>query len=590
MKKFLLSLFVLFLSFGNNIGLAFAENQSQSVSLSFSHLLTNKTSPELRGDISSTANLIVIVKVEGCGEIATDMFENNQWVLSEDSIQPSLQNGTYDIYLEAKDYDGNVLGQFFLGDGIEVNDQYVSTPKVELLSPADQGNEKNFEVLAKAEPEQAIEVKISDGLNASIEYSELTDLDGTMRHSFDISGLWDGEIKISTIATNIYNGAQSSEVIKIIDKNSATLSLPTVLSSDVITSQNMGNFSITGRGASNSTLYYYFFDQHGNISTGSGNIGGTPYYKLYTDLSDFSDGDVNVLVGLKNSSGATSKLVEHIVPKDTTGPKIYNFEADPYINKDNASNFHIKAITEPNSETMIVGSEGLTPVYIRKQADSNGLLDFNMDFSELLDGEISIYLNTYDQYENSEQKNVKVSKDTLSPEPPQISGNLTNINSSSNCIRSMTGSAEANSKVEYKIFNGDIEKISGQIDTDEQGKFVLDGIDFTNFSNGSVKISLTNIDSLSNESEPTVVAFEKNIIAIAADTDTSEIDESSGDTNVSDESDIAQLISTNTNIAAASTSETLPLAGPDWFKLEFLILIVSYSFWKIFLFFNLKKI
>lgn len=585
MKKFLLSLLILFISFGGHFNLAFAE---EPIGLGFNHLLTHNTSPELRGSISSTTNLMVVVKVEGRGEVGTDIFENNEWVLPADCIQPPLENGSYDISLEAQDSDGNVLGQFFLKDGIEINDQYVAAPTIDLMSPADVGNEKNFNVLVRAEPEQAIEVKIDDGLNTPISHTELTDPNGTMRHTFDISSLWDGEIKISTIATNIYNNSQSSEVVRTIEKNSATLSLPTVLSGDVITSQNTDNFSITGRGVSNSTLYYYFINPNGNVLDGTGNIGSLPFYKLYSNLSTFSDGDVRILVGLKNSNGATSKLVERTVLKDTIGPEIYSFEADPYINKNNASSFHVKVVTEPNSEMMIVGTEGLAPVYTRIQADDNGISDFNMDFSELLDGDISIYLSTYDQYENSDDRNIKILKDTLSPEPPQISNTLANISSSSDCIRSMTGTAEPDSDIRYAILNNGIETASDEVKTDNTGSFNAGEIDFSGYADGEIEVLLTSVDSFGNESDVASVSFNKNIVVATENIDTSEVDEASSDIKSSGNSDTAQLISTNTN-TVASTSETLPLAGSDWFKIELLVLLTSYSFWRMFLLFSAKR-
>lgn len=509
-------------------------------------------SPQITGTVSDP-NAYIVVQILGDAIVADQPDDPYHWIIYRNSFN-DLSDGTYDVMVWAiSNIDEALIAKDTTKNELEVYDDYTMPPLIFYPPDIDHGNQNDYQVAGIAEKNAIIRYEISDGYHDLVTALSFADWEGNYDQSFDLSSLWDGDIKIRVIADDDHDPSNENESTETIKKDSAINPLPDINTADKIDKSNVNNFSISGSAVSAQKIFYYITDKNGMLIKGSWNV-INHQYNGYIDLSNCADGDIKIKM-IDEGLGETSDFAEKTVVKDTWEPTecriptITDLQYSDKIGQNNAADFTVTGKTSPNTivdyAVFIDGDQVSGSV----TSDNNGDFKAAIDVSSLPDGELTLQLHAYNDCSEA-CVSKKIEKNTVPPECPGIT--FTNQTITTNSVDVFfTGNTDPGTKVNYKITDIDGHSISGFVTADQNGDFELNNVDLSSFVNGILSVKISVMDEFGNTCQNIFQSVIKNVVASTIIT-----------------------TATGTEITTTSSVVTLPQAGAAMFNWWILLIVV----------------
>lgn len=411
-------------------------------------------------------------------------------------------------------------------------------------------NVTNFRIYGNTEPNSLIYYVVSDGttINAVIGFTE-ADNEGFFEKFLDLTELNEGEIVFAANSSD--TASNFSDVVqRTLEKDTIGPETPFIIQNQ-INSANEHDYLFTGTAEPNSTLSYKFSDGE-HEKSGTAQVDSSGNFSDQLDLSDLNEGDIILsFFGIDQSLNQGTNI-ELTLTKDTVAPALPVILCERIINLNNMDSFRIRGNAEPNSQIHYLASDGTTnTVSGVTEADGDGFFEVFIDLSQLVQGDISLALNSRDSAFNfSELASTTLEKDTIAPSTPHIYCDHTVDPNNVNRFR-IYGYGEPNSQVNYSVKDRtETNTVAGIVETDTNGFFEI-FLDLSALTDGDVALFVETRDSSFNLSDTTVETLAKATLAQTVNID-------GGTANNNEQTAIIRSSDENDPI---DTGNTLPLAG-----------------------------
>ncbi|WP_243387398.1 LysM peptidoglycan-binding domain-containing protein [Bacillus kexueae] len=388
-----------------------------------------------------------------------------------------------------------------------IKDTHLVKPTVHPLSPIRKDNVHQYTIIGDAEPQSAVFLTITDGVNQPIERTVKTDLEGRFIASLDLSDLSDQPISI-TVRSEDEAGNKSDPVVTTVIKDT-NVEVPRLTNIPILTSVNAKTYTIEGTGEPNSKVQAIFRNQLGQELSVEGSTDSTGKFQLEQNLSsvDFVSGEIEVYVQDAVGNVSPSSIIP--IKVDQEGPNDLLIEQLDDISRQNVSSYKIKGTTEQNATVFVTISDGYKQTVFETKASDTGDFTIELNGSEWKDGLIFIRIEAIDELGNRGAIFEKqIQKDTVQPTSVVISNHLGEINSSNQRDFVIRGTSEEDGAI-VKIHASD-----GQNDL-EKTALVTNGtfeipIDVSTLQDGLITFSVSQRDEVGNESDSVKFSINKD--------------------------------------------------------------------------------
>jgi LysM repeat protein len=274
--------------------------------------------------------------------------------------------------------------------------------------------------------------------------------------------------------------------------------VPLLNRTEVITTKNQGNFSISGSTEANAMVSIHVTDGANNPIERQIKADASGNFAVDIDVSKLIDGSIIVTTSATDAAGNRSADSRSIIKKDTstTAPIIENKKP---VSIDNVKNYPLFGLAEPGAQVEITISDGVNSnIVTTVTANGTGEYQTTVDLRTLNDGILTIRSQAIDQYGNSSALvQTTVTKATSLAAP--VIENTKQINSQTANHYAIFGRAHPNSTVELIISDKSNQKVQATATADSNGQFHvnlnLSGLQDSALSITTVQTSLTGIRS-----------------------------------------------------------------------------------------------
>lgn len=370
-------------------------------------------------------------------------------------------------------------------------------------------NQANFSISGSTEANALVSIHITDGANNPLTLETKADATGNFKAIIDASKLTDGNIIVTTSATDAA-GNRSADSRLIIKKDTSSPA-PVMDNKKPVSIDNVKNYTLFGLAEPGAQVEITIADGvNPNIVTTT-TANETGEYQTNADLRALNDGTLTITSRAIDQYGNSSAIVQTTVTKATSlgAPVIENTKQ---INSQTANNYTIFGRAHPNSTVELIISDGNNQkVQATATADSNGQFQVNLDLSSLQDSALTFTTKQTSLTGISSQTGTTtIVKDTIAPSAPILNNNNF-INQTNQNTFLLTGRGEPNTQIKIKVTNanGSIKEVSERVSA--SGSYSIP-LDLSGFNDGDIRFELTQIDLAGNESSLSIKTLLKDTV------------------------------------------------------------------------------
>ncbi|MED4018701.1 LysM peptidoglycan-binding domain-containing protein [Sutcliffiella cohnii] len=384
-------------------------------------------------------------------------------------------------------------------------DTFASTPTVQAIPYANNGNQHNFTINGQGEAGSVIYITVTDDNGMKINTETEVKANGEFVTTLDLKELNDSKLLIHVKQRDTVGNLSDSTILEV-EKDTVPPFKPTLLTHNYINNQNENAYTLHGKAESNAEINITVTGLDGQQIEASGKGKENGEFNIIIDTTPFEDGPLILEISSNDRAGNFSESSSYELIKNTIKPVI-EMSSTPAIFSDNEREYELSGRTTPNANVKLTLSDGKTTIADEGTADSEGNVIFRVDLRSLNDGDISASIQTTDPIGNiGEKKQLFIVKDTIPPQELILTA-LPFVNQTNQNNYLVNGSSEEEGgNVFIRATNGDqtfeeVAKISN-------GEFVF-RLDFSGFTDGPIDIELTQTDSFGNSGNPETVTIKK---------------------------------------------------------------------------------
>ncbi|MDL4842678.1 LysM peptidoglycan-binding domain-containing protein [Aquibacillus rhizosphaerae] len=422
----------------------------------------------------------------------------------------NLNDGNLTVAITATDQGGN---QSQASRMTIKKDTMVSTPIfITQLPIINKQNVAAYPLSGNADPGSTVEVVATDGINPPIHKQSIADDQGNFLVYLNLSNLNDGEISMQSYAVDVV-GNTSPSIEKSVNKDT-NISTPSIGELQVITSENVQQYRISGTSDSNTSLKISATDGVKTVLSQKILTKEAGDFQANVDVSSLNDGTITLKIIAEDQAGNTSQQSEKTVIKDTfiTKPVIDNNEQ---VTNLNANHYTIFGVAEPGSTIEIsVLDRDANMVTAEVEANETGEFRTIVNLLALHDGELTVVTRAVDLYRNSSlDESTMIIKDT-SIAPPVIRSTA-QVNDESQTSYIVFGNAQSGSTVEVILSDESNQEITTTVKTNDMGEFSVE-VDISILEDTKIKVTATQTSKAGVKSESSTTEVMKDTEAPTA--------------------------------------------------------------------------
>ncbi|WP_081799406.1 LysM peptidoglycan-binding domain-containing protein [Neobacillus jeddahensis] len=419
----------------------------------------------------------------------------------------SLPDGSITVVATATDLAGNRSTESRLQ---VTKDTFVADPVIDSTQQVTIDNVKNYTLFGVTDPAVKVEMTVSDGVNPPLSTTATANEFGEFRSNVDLSLLKDGALTITVRAIDPSGNTSTVRQASII--KDTNLAAPVIGSTQIVNSQNAGNYSIFGTARPNSTVNLAVSDGiHPDVRT-TALVNANGEFQANVDVRSLLDMPLTITAIQSSAVGSQSQTAKATIIKDATAPGTAILNNNFIISKTNQSSFLLTGTGESKSQATIKVSDATgKTVEVKEQVNENGEFRIPVDLSSLQDGDVRFDIVLADQAGNSSTVTTKtLSKDTKEP-TSLILDSLPTIFSGNMSKYQISGTAEPFVQLEILVADNGT-NVTKTITTDANGKFTVP-FDMSAFKEGDIKVSFLATDSAGNTGQLQPITLVKDSTA-----------------------------------------------------------------------------
>ena len=342
-----------------------------------------------------------------------------------------------------------------------------STPVLVLPGNITSGNQASYTLSGTAEANSTIAIMVNDGSSPPLSIKVTADGEGKFTTNIDTSQLKDGNLSITTNATDAA-GNQSAEGLFSVKKDTDTAA-PTLSVSNDINHSTALAYPVTGTAEPGSRVTIAITDGVNPAVMNQSIANERGEFRTILDIHALNDGNMTITVTSVDASGNTSEEISTTATKDSvsTDPVIDNKMP---VSIENANNYTIFGLAEPGATVELTVSDGTNPsVTATATANETGEFRANVNLLSLNDGTLTITSRAVDSFGNSSEAVTTITKETSIAAPVIESSDI--VNSQTATGYTIFGIAQPGSTIDITVSDGFHPPIVALATTDSNGEF-----------------------------------------------------------------------------------------------------------------------